>query len=264
MSVENLSPAAYRIFIKTLLRKQALSLSECTFSITRTFPRFKLHLGASCPNSACFISPHVAFSRIFAILSTRKNIPFSFVTSPAPASIFFQSFHQPASPFMPRSYRLPIFYINSYNNVYHSSTFLHKSHAKSLIQPRREPRPGTPLRGSTDTSRLSEGGPGAGAPHGILAGPRQPLVPFPCGKGTRTSADVRNSLKPHHKPPPVCRLHPKQKKNDLPSLDRSSQSYNPLATPQPLTAFSCSCTYSVVRIFFTVPSTSSSVVLWLV
>ena len=56
---------------------------------------------------------------------------------------------------------------------------------------------GAPLRGSTDARYLSEGGPGAGAPHGILAGPRQPLVPFPCGKGTRASADARNSLKPH-------------------------------------------------------------------
>ena len=61
---------------------------------------------------------------------------------------------------------------------------------------------GAPQRGSTDTSNLSEGGPGAGTPHGNLAGPRQPLVPFPCGKGTRTSADVRNSLKPHL--PPTC------------------------------------------------------------
>ena len=215
MSVENLSPAAYRIFIKTLLRKQALSLSECTFSLTRTFPRFKLHLGASCPNSACFISPHVAFSRIFAILSTRKNIPSSFVTSLASASIFFHSFQQPSSPFMPRSYRLPVFCINSYNNVYYSSAFLHKSQAKSLIQPKREPRPGTPLRGSTDTSRLHEGGPGAGAPHGILAGPRQPLVPFPCGKGTRASADARNSLKPPPAPRPCAASPPKQKKNDL-------------------------------------------------
>ena len=59
---------------------------------------------------------------------------------------------------------------------------------------------GTPPRGSTDASRLSEGGSGAGAPHGILAGPRQPLVPFPCGKGTRASADARNSLKPHLEP----------------------------------------------------------------
>ena len=63
---------------------------------------------------------------------------------------------------------------------------------------------GTPPRGSTDTSRLSEGGPGAGAPHGILAGPRQPLVPFPCGKGTRASADARNSLKPHLEPRPCA------------------------------------------------------------
>ena len=202
MSVENLSPAAYRIFIKTLLRKQALSLSECTFSITRAFPRFKLHLGASCPNSACFISPHVAFSRIFAILSTRNNIPSSFIASLAPASIFFQSSQQPSSPFMPRSHRLPVFCINSYNNVCYSSTFLHKSHAKSLIQPKREPRPGTPLRGSTDTSRLHKGGPGVGAPHGTLAGPRQPLVPFPFGKGTRASADARNSLKHHPAPRP--------------------------------------------------------------
>ena len=125
MSVENLSPAAYRIFIKTLLRKQALSLSECTPSITRTFPRFKLHLGASCPNSACFISPHVAFSRIFAILSTRKNIPSSFVTSLAPASIFFHLFQQPSSPFMPRSHRLPVFCINSYNTyIIHPHSFI--------------------------------------------------------------------------------------------------------------------------------------------
>ena len=65
---------------------------------------------------------------------------------------------------------------------------------------------GAPLRGSTDTSRLSAGGPGAGAPHGNLAGPRQPLVPFPCGKGTRASADARNSLKPPPHPPSVRRL----------------------------------------------------------
>ena len=77
-----------------------------------------------------------------------------------------------------------------------------------FVRNRREPRPGTPLRGSTDTSRLSEGGPGAGAPHGILAGPRQPLVPFPCGKGTRASADARNSLKQHPKPRP-CAPHPR-------------------------------------------------------
>ena len=218
MSVENLSPAAYRIFIKTLLRKQALSLSECTFSLTRTFPRFKLHLGASCPNSACFISPHVAFSRIFVILSTRKNIPSGFVTSLAPVSIFFQSFRQPFSPFVPRSYRLPVFCINSYNNVYCSSTFLHKSHAKSLIQPKREPRTGTPPRGSTDASRLHKGGPGAGVPHGNLAGPRQPLVPFPCGKGTRTSADVRNSFK---QPPAPARVPPPPKtKEKRPALVR--------------------------------------------
>ena len=51
---------------------------------------------------------------------------------------------------------------------------------------------------------MSEGGPGAGAPHGILAGPRQPLVPFPCGKGTRASADARNSLKPHLEPRPCA------------------------------------------------------------
>ena len=56
---------------------------------------------------------------------------------------------------------------------------------------------GAPPRGSTDTSCLSEGGPGADAPHGILAGPRQPLVPFPCGKGTRASADARNSHQQH-------------------------------------------------------------------
>ena len=43
-----------------------------------------------------------------------------------------------------------------------------------------------------------------GAPHGILAGPRQPLVPFPCGKGTRASADARNSLKPHREPRPCA------------------------------------------------------------
>ena len=102
--------------------------------------------------------------------------------------------------------------------VYYSSTFLHKSHAKSLIQPKREPRPGTPLRGSTDASRLSEGGPGAGAPHGNLAGPRQPLVPFPCGKGTRTSADVRNSLK---QPPAPARVPPPPKtKEKRPALVR--------------------------------------------
>ena len=37
---------------------------------------------------------------------------------------------------------------------------------------------------------LEKTGPGAGVPHGNLAGPRQPLVPFPCGKGTRASAEV--------------------------------------------------------------------------
>ena len=67
---------------------------------------------------------------------------------------------------------------------------------------------GAPLRGSTDTSRLSAGGPGAGAPHGNLAGPRQPLVPFPCGKGTRASVDARNSLKQHPEPRP-CAPHPR-------------------------------------------------------
>ena len=135
MSVENLSPAAYRIFIKTLLRKQALSLSECTFSITRTFPRFKLHLGASCPNSACFISPHVAFSRIFAILPTRKNIPSSFAASLTSASIFFQPFQQPSSPFMPRSYRLPILCINSYNTyIIHPHSFINSMQNPSFNQ----------------------------------------------------------------------------------------------------------------------------------
>ena len=67
---------------------------------------------------------------------------------------------------------------------------------------------GAPLRGSTDTRYLSEGGPGAGAPHGILAGPRQPLVPFPCGKGTRASADARNSLK-QRLDPRLCAAFPK-------------------------------------------------------
>ena len=202
MSVENLSPAAYRIFIKTLLRKQALSLSECTFSITRTFPRFKLHLGASCPNSACFISPHVAFSRIFAILSTRKNIPSNFVTSLAPASIFFHSFQQPSSPFMPRSYRLPVFCINSYNTyIIHPHSFINPMQNPSFDQSG-NPAPARPREAPPTQAACMRGGPGAGAPHGILAGPRQPLVPFPCGKGTRTSADVRNSLKPHL--PPTC------------------------------------------------------------
>ena len=41
-------------------------------------------------------------------------------------------------------------------------------------------------------------------PHGNFAGPRQPLVPFPCGKGTRASADARNSLKPHLEPRPCA------------------------------------------------------------
>ena len=67
---------------------------------------------------------------------------------------------------------------------------------------------GAPLRGSTDTRYLSEGGPGAGVPHGNLAGPRQPLVPFPCGKGTRASADARNSLKPHLEPRPCAPAPP--------------------------------------------------------
>ena len=263
MSVENLSPAAYRIFIKTLLRKQALSLSECTFSLTRTFPRFKLHLGASCPNSACFISPHVAFSRIFVILSTRKNIPSGFVTSLASASIFFQSFHQPSSPFMPRSYRLPVFCINSYN------TYIIRPH--SFINPMQNPsfnRSGNPA-----PARPCEAPPTQAACMRGVRGPARRMETSPApgslwflSPAGRNSHVRRRAKLPSSStlPPSVCRLPPKQKKNDLPSLDRSSQSYNPLATLQPLTAFSCSCTYSVVRIFFTVPSTSSSVVLWLV
>ena len=173
MSVENLSPAAYRIFIKTLLRKQALSLSECTPSITRTFPRFKLHLGASCPNSACFISPHVAFSRIFATFSTRKNIPSSLAASLAHASIFFQPLHQPSAPFMPRSYRLPAFLYKFIQHVYYSPAFLHKSHAKSLIQPKREPAPARPreapptqaacMRGVRGPARRMESSPAPGS-----------------------------------------------------------------------------------------------------
>ena len=260
MSVENLSPAAYRIFIKTLLRKQALSLSECTFSITCTFSRFKLHLGASCPNSACFISPRVAFSRIFAILSTRKNIQFSSVTSLTFVSIFFQSFHQPSSPFMPRSYRLPIFCINSYNNVYHSSTFLHKSHAKSLIQPKREPRPERPCeapptqaacqRGVRGPARRMDSSPVPGSLWFLSPAGKELARPQTC------ETPSSSPLSPARVPPP-----PKTKEKRPVHPDRSFRYYPCL---QPLTAFSCSCTYSVVRIFFTVPSTSSSVVLWLV
>ena len=144
MSVENLSPAAYRIFIKTLLRKQALSLSECTFNITRTFPRFKLHLGASCPNSACFISPHVAFSRIFAAFTTRKNIPPNFAASLAPASIFFQPLRQPSSLFAPRSYRLPAFCINSYNTYIIHTYFLIHSPRNSTFNRRGNSAPARP------------------------------------------------------------------------------------------------------------------------
>ena len=43
-------------------------------------------------------------------------------------------------------------------------------------------RLGRPCEAPPTQAACHEGGPGAGAPHGILAGPRQPLVPFPCGK----------------------------------------------------------------------------------
>ena len=65
-----------------------------------------------------------------------------------------------------------------------------------------------------------------------------------------------STLPPARVPPP-----PKTKEKRPAHPDRSFRYYPCF---QPLTAFSCSCTYSVVRIFFTVPSTSSSVVLWLV
>ena len=159
MSVENLSPAAYRIFIKTLLRKQALSLSECTPSITRAFLRFKLHLGASCPNSACFISPRVAFSRIFAIFPTRNNIPSSFAASLAPASIFFQPLHQPSSLFMPRSYRLPAFCINSFNTyIIHPHPFINPIQNPSFN--RRNPAPARPREAPPTQAACQRGGRG--------------------------------------------------------------------------------------------------------
>ena len=69
---------------------------------------------------------------------------------------------------------------------------------------RRESRPGRPCEAPPTQAACQRGGPGAGTPHGILAGPRQPLVPFPCGKGTRASADARNSLKPHLEPRPCA------------------------------------------------------------
>ena len=77
-----------------------------------------------------------------------------------------------------------------------------------LVRNRREPRSGRPCEAPPTQAACLRGGPGAGAPHGNLAGPRQPLVPFPCGKGTRASADARNSLKQHPKPRP-CAPHPR-------------------------------------------------------
>ena len=214
MSVENLSPAAYRIFIKTLLRKQALSLSECTFSLTRTFPRFKLHLGASCPNSACFISPHVAFSRIFVILSARKNISSSFVTSLTPASIFFQSFHQPSSPSVPRSYRLPVFCMNSYNTyIIHPHSFINPMQNPSFNRSG-NPAPARPCeapptqtacqRGVRGPARRMETSPAPGSLWFLSPAGKELARPQTC------ETPSSSILAPVRVPPP-----PKQKKNDL-------------------------------------------------
>ena len=82
---------------------------------------------------------------------------------------------------------------------------------------------GNPVRGAP--ARLHRhkifvsGGPGAGVPHGSLAGPRQPLVPFPCGKGTRCvrrRTKLPSSPPPH--PPSVRRLSMIPNKYPMPSV----------------------------------------------
>ena len=146
--------------------------------------------------------------------------------------------------------------------VYYSPAFLNKSHAKSLIQPKREPAPARPreapptqaacIRGVRGPARRMESSPAPGSLWFLSPAGKELVRP----QTHETPSSSKNN--PARVPPPKTKekrpAHPRQVVLIL----------YPLTAPQPLTAFSCSCTYSVVRIFFTVPSTSSSVVLWLV
>ncbi len=173
MSVENLSPAAYRIFIKTLLRKQALSLSECTFGITRTFPPFQasprclvsqfsvFHFSARCifAHFCHFINQKEHSIQLYSLSHFRFHI------LPA-VSTALLAIHAP----LLSSSRLLYKFIQY---VYYSSAFLHKSHAKSLIQPKRELRPERPreapptqaacMRGVRGPARRMESSPAPGS-----------------------------------------------------------------------------------------------------
>ena len=104
-----------------------------------------------------------------------------------------------------------------------------------FVRNRRDTRLGRPCEAPPTQAFCHEGGPGAGAPHGILAGPRQPLVPFPCGKGTRASADARNSLKPHPHPRPCTPnpLPPFSPKTHKKASDFSEASHVPVAGLEP-------------------------------
>ena len=129
-----------------------------------------------------------------------------------------------------------------------------------FVRNRREPRSGRPreapptqaacIRGVRGPARRMETSPAPGSLWFLSPAGKELARPQTC----ETPSNRKNS--PVRVPPP-----PKTKEKRPVHPDRSFRYYPCL---QPLTAFSCSCTYSVVRIFFTVPSTSSSVVLWLV
>ena len=131
-----------------------------------------------------------------------------------------------------------------------------------LVRNRREPRPGRPCeapptqdicqRGVRGPARRMETSPAPGSLWFLSPAGKELVRP----QTHETPSSSKNN--PARVPPP----NTKQKRPSHPR--QVVLILYPLTAPQPLTAFSCSCTYSVVRIFFTVPSTSSSVVLWLV